>query len=280
LAIFASGNDAASLPCYPAAYEPCISVSAISPGLRPAFYTNYGIGSDILSPGGESLYSYGEVLSTVPAKFATNGTKNYGMMQGTSQACPHVSAIAALGLSYALDNGLSFTLDEFKSKLLTSVNNFDSMLVGTKEKIDTGGTLNLTTYRGKMGTGKVDTYRFLMSLRGTNCIPMPVGQEVIVDFNKYMGDGALSVKVLSKYTISDETRAALGIENDCIIGDKLVITCNKPGCGIIKVSLVAGGSAVGGGQLVGGMGIEKEFALIVRENYTLGADGVVDNGAG
>ena len=104
-----------------------------------------------------------------------------------------MSAIAALGLSYALDNGLSFTLDEFKSKLLTSVNNFDSVLVGTKEKIDTGGTLTLTTYRGKMGTGKVDTYRFLMSLRGTNCIPMPVGQEVIVDFNKYMGDGALSM---------------------------------------------------------------------------------------
>ena len=279
LVVFAAGNEGMPLAGYPAAYNEYLAVTAFAPDGLPTYYTCYDRGCNISAPGGEYYYignsmrEYGCILSTL-----ANG--DYGYMQGTSQACPHVSAIAALGLSYALDNGLSFTLDEFKSKLLTSVNNFDSMLVGTKEKIDTGGTLNLTTYRGKMGTGKVDTYRFLMSLRGTNCIPMPVGQEVIVDFNKYMGDGELAIKVLSQYTISDETRAALGIENDCIIGDKLVITCNKPGCGTIKVSLVAGGSAVGGGQLVGGMGIEKEFALIVRENYTLGADGVVDNGAG
>lgn len=57
---------------------------------------------------------------------------DYGYMQGTSMACPHVSGVAALGISYALDLGKTFTRDEFVSILLTSVNDLDSYLVGTK----------------------------------------------------------------------------------------------------------------------------------------------------
>ncbi|MBR5206033.1 MAG: S8 family serine peptidase [Alistipes sp.] len=279
LVVFAAGNEGMPLAGYPAAYNDYLSVTAFAPDGLPTYYTCYDKGCNISAPGGEyyfvgnSMREYGCILSTL-----ANG--DYGYMQGTSQACPHVSGIAALGLSYALDNGLNFTLAEFKSKLLTSVNNFDSVLVGTKENVGTGGTLNLNNYRGKMGTGKVDTYRFLMSLRGTACIPVAVGQEVIIDFNKYMGDGETSIKVLSKYTISDETRATLGIEGERMIGDKFIITCTKPGCGTITVSMVAGGTAVGGGQLVGGMAIEKEFALVAREGNTVGDSGMVEDAAG
>ena len=279
LVVFAAGNEGMNMAGYPAAYNDYLSVTAFAPDGLPTYYTCYDRGCNISAPGGEYYYignsarEYGCILSTI-----ANG--DYGYMQGTSQACPHVSGIAALGLSYALDNGLSFTLDEFKSKLLTSVNNFDSMLVGTKENVGTAGTLNLTNYRGKMGTGKVDTYRFLMSLRGTNCIPLPVGQEVIIDFNKYMGDGELGIKVLSEYTISPETREALGIENDKNIGGKFIVTCTKPGTGTITVSMVAGGTAVGGGQLIGGMAIEKEFAFVVREGYVMGENDMVGNANG
>lgn len=279
LVVFAAGNEGMPLAGYPAAYNDYLAVTAFAPDGLPTYYTCYDKGCNISAPGGEyyfvgnSMREYGCILSTL-----ANG--DYGYMQGTSQACPHVSGIAALGLSYALDNGLSFSLGEFKSKLLTSVNNFDSVLVGTKENVGTAGTLNLSNYRGKMGTGKVDTYRFLMSLRGTACIPVPVGQEVIIDFNKYMGDGETSIKVLSKYTISDETRAALGIEGEKMIGDKFIITCTKPGCGTITVSMVAGGTSVGGGQLVGGMAIEKEFALVAREGNTVGDSGMVEDAEG
>ncbi len=280
LIIFAAGNEATPMAGYPAAFNDYIAVTSYAPDGLPAYYTCYDRGCNVAAPGGEyfvigqsQIIEYGCILSTV-----LNG--EYGYMQGTSQACPHVSGIAALGLSYALDLGRSYTLGEFKSLLLTSVNEFDSMLTGSKRNESNGSTMNLTNYRGKMGTGKLDAYRLLMGIRGTACIPIPVNQEVIIDFNKYMGDGELTMKVLSKYTISEETCQKLGILEHRMVGDKLIMTCTKPGSGSVTVSMVAGGTSVGGGQLIGGMAIDKEFALIVREGLTVGSSGMVEDAAG
>ena len=67
--------------------------------------------------------------------------------------------------------------------------------------------------------------------------------------------------------IDDATREKLGIEGDVVIADNMLcIKCTKPGCATIKVKLVAGGKKPGGGLTIGGMLIEKEVALIVREN--------------
>lgn len=120
LAIFAAGNDMTGMSSYPGAYRDYISVTAMSCDYTPAYYTNYGPGCNIAAPGGDAYQSYlenintgaSEVLSTV------NGGK-YGYMQGTSMACPHVSGVAALGLSYALQLGKTFTQNEFTTLLLT-----------------------------------------------------------------------------------------------------------------------------------------------------------------
>lgn len=50
--IFAAGNENSGQPGYPAAYEPCISVAAVSCTYEAAWYTNYGPTVDICAPGG------------------------------------------------------------------------------------------------------------------------------------------------------------------------------------------------------------------------------------
>ena len=282
--IFAAGNMAQPVASYPGAYNDYIAVTAFAPDGLPAYYTCYDRGCNVAAPGGEYFWvsypnRYGEsgcVLSTIPAD---NNNRKYGYMQGTSMACPHVSGIAALALSYALDLGKTFTVDEFKALLLTSVNEIDSKLTGTKPNYG-GGNLNLTSYKGKMGTGKIDAYRVLMAVRGTMSIPVPVGSEIVLDFNKYIGDGEVSLKVLSEYTISDETREKLGITSDSLFGGKLLLTCTKPGAGTINVAFIAGGTTEGGGLLTGGMRIEREFALIARESYSIGNSGMVEDANG
>ena len=104
--IFASGNDGYHLSGYPAAHREYIAVSAIGPDYLPAYYTNYGPGTNISAPGGDSSINMtvesnrAQILSTVPSDCEMYDT-DYGYMQGTSMACPHVSGVVALALSYA-----------------------------------------------------------------------------------------------------------------------------------------------------------------------------------
>lgn len=102
--IFAAGNDGIEYGA-PANYPPVIAVGAINKnGSRPAF-SNYGNWVDICAPGVD-------IKSTVPG--------GYEQMQGTSMACPHVSGVAALVVSYC--GGQGFTAGLLKEKLLSSAN--------------------------------------------------------------------------------------------------------------------------------------------------------------
>ena len=269
LAIFAAGNDLTGISGYPGAYRDYISVTAMSCDYTPAYYTNYGPGCNIAAPGGDAYQSYlenintgaSEVLSTV------NGGK-YGYMQGTSMACPHVSGVAALGLSYALQLGKTFTQNEFTTLLLTSVNDINQYCTGTKQYFTDKGslaTLDLSQYKKGMGTGYIDAYQVLMNVRGITCIPIPVGSQYTLNLQPYLGGGNLDLKI-TEISISAEDMNRLGISaNPTIFANQIILKCTKPGSAVVRIKLLAGN---GNNSGMNGMPITKEFAFIAREVHS------------
>lgn len=108
--IFAAGNDNYSIG-WPAAYEKVIAVGAYGSTGQKASYSNYGPWVDIAAPGGDVNVGPA-IYSTVPG--------GYGYLQGTSMACPHVSGVAALLVSYY--GGEGFTNEMLVEKLLGGAN--------------------------------------------------------------------------------------------------------------------------------------------------------------
>lgn len=90
IVIFAAGNENKDFGS-PAASEEALSVAALGPDYYRAYYSNYGDWVDVAAPGGDYQKGH-QILSTLP-------DNSYGLMQGTSMACPHVSGIAALIVS-------------------------------------------------------------------------------------------------------------------------------------------------------------------------------------
>ena len=112
IVIFASGNDGwGHNPI--GEYEPVLAVGAIAPDYTRTYYSNYGDWVDIAAPGGSYDYPQGQVLSTTPGN-------TYSGFQGTSMACPHVSGVAALILSY--HGGPGFTPTKLREKLIKGAN--------------------------------------------------------------------------------------------------------------------------------------------------------------
>ena len=181
IAVFASGNEYAPSAGFPGAYEDCVSVAAVAADFTPSTFTNYGPGTSISAPGGDQDYYYdfleaddedrgavGCILSTVPEHVSESG---YGYMEGTSMACPHVSGVAALGLSYAAKLHKHFTVDEFKALLYETCTPLtNDILDGDKfyykwqvdaSQLIHGRRLDLRDYRNKMGAGVVNAAQLL-----------------------------------------------------------------------------------------------------------------------
>ena len=267
LVIFAGGNDSAGLPCYPGAYEPCVAVAAISPSARPAYYTDFGIGTDISAPGGEELYSNGAILSTLPSLFDVERFPNYGWMQGTSQACPHVSGVAALGLSYAKQLGKRYTAKEFRSMLISATNNITPYLTGKISIRFSDGSsqiVNYPDYEGMMGNGYIDAYKMLLKVDGTPCKVVQTGVENDINLSLYFG-GGLDDAEFVKAEASAEDIAATGLQISAYSKGKISITTSKVGVATISVTMLVGGGSLSDNSKPFPTEVTRKFVVISKE---------------
>lgn len=140
IVIFAAGNDGRDYKSYPGAYEAVVAVSSMNPAFTNAPYSNRGDWIDIMAPGGDVNFGdAGQVISTLSKKI-TKGDE-YGGMQGTSMACPHVSGVAALIVSHF--GGQGFTSEKCKQILLGSLKS---------KSIDQ----TISRYAGRLGRGYID----------------------------------------------------------------------------------------------------------------------------
>ncbi|MCI1640314.1 MAG: S8 family serine peptidase [Bacteroidales bacterium] len=192
--IFAAGND--GLPNgAPGNYDPIIAVGAIGSDGKRAGYSNYGSWVDIAAPG-SSVYS------------TLSGSK-YGYMSGTSMACPHVSGVAALVVSYLGGPGFTNTMLE------------DRLIKGAKK-----GFLSSNAQIGNL----VDALGAITY--GNNDTPDAVSQYTAVpssnniDFTWKVTGNKSFIKAYGFILLASTDRAKL--EN---------VSLNNPGDGIIVKSL-------------------------------------------
>ena len=292
LVIFASGNDGLDRSSYPGALMECICVTGIGPDGYPAYYTNFGPGCNIAAPGGDYYLNTSNGKSQILSTYISEVSgQDYVYMGGTSMACPHVSGVAALGLEYASKLGKTFTREEFVSRLLTSVNDIDSMLNSGYKFMgydaNTGSEVTprpYNTYQYNMGTGLVDAWKFMMSIEGTPCLSVKIDEEGYYDLADFFGEAA-SYLTYKSVTMSSADMKSLGInstKNLKIENGRLYIYASKPGSAKVTVKAIAGGKEVAGNQVVdwtgnrdyvtipnsndkmGGMEISREFSIVVR----------------
>ena len=266
IAVFASGNEDAPQAGYPGASDDYVSVAATAADFTPAVYTNYGPGTTISAPGGDQDYyfdyiddehTYGEIgciLSTLPYHVSESG---YGYMEGTSMATPHVSAVVALGISYATQLRRHFTAKELRDLLHSSATPIDDYMTGIKSYcryvLDMGiiqpMQRSLSPYKGQMGAGQVNAAAFLAAIEGA-------GVEMRFP-NLYIAEGGVAATQPARYFVGGED-----LTYTVNIADESIATCSIEDGKAMFSGLKSGSTTA---TIKASNGIEHSFNITVRK---------------
>ena len=272
IAVFSAGNYNKAASLFPGAVKECISVTAFGPDFLPGGYSNYGAGCDIAAPGGDIVKGNANapcmILST---GIGSNNQMSYIYKYGTSMACPHVSGVVALGASYAMKIGRKFSTEDFKSRLLTSANDIDRHIQPGMTKLMVSGydyvPVDIFCKKGKMGTGAVDAWKFLMALEGTPSFMTTPGKELTINAADCIGQTAANISY--SIEIGSDAAEALGINASPVIDNGLLkITCTKIGAAKIRFKASVGKDEAG---VIPEMDFYKEVSIVCRPS-------IADNG--
>ena len=265
VAVFAGGNESAPMAGYPGASEDYISVAATAADFTAATYTNYGPGTSVSAPGGDQDYyfdyvddehNYGEVgcvLSTLPYHISSSG---YGYMEGTSMACPHVSGVVALGISYAAQLRRHLTEKELRELLISTTTPIDDYQTGAKTYsryvADIGPIqpmqINLNAYRGQMGAGQVNADALLAAIEGA-------GRELTFP-NLYIAQNGTVAVAPSRYFVDGEA-----LTYNVTIDNVAVATVATEGSKLIFKGVGEGSTTA---RIVASNGTTQSFTITVR----------------
>lgn len=189
--VAAANNYDTNLIYYPAAYDHVINVaSSNSKDFRSSF-SNYGSTIDVSAPG-TGIYS------TVP------GLLKYDYKDGTSMACPLVSALCGLMLSV----NPVLTVDEIESCLKSTCDT----IYATDPK-----------YLGKMGAGRVNAYNALRCIRPINPVFNSSRQQICPGQSITFTDSSFKDPTKWKWSFPGGTPSTDTVQNPTIV-------YNTPGC--------------------------------------------------
>ncbi|MDR1517979.1 MAG: S8 family serine peptidase [Dysgonamonadaceae bacterium] len=226
IVLFASGNVNSKDPgvSAPADYEKVIGVAAIGADYKKASYSNYGDFIDISAPGGTTNSANGGIFSTTTTDFGS-----YEYRYGTSMACPHVSAVAALVIEKNGVGKRSFTAKQLEEILMLSAYEIDSYN---------------PEYAGMLGAGCVNTSGAL----NLDTLLVPKFQIL----TNPVSNGTFSFKVNSTDLSGEALLSFINGTGSLVMRKKLTVTRFKPSS--VDISALAAGYytllyAIGGNEI-------------------------------